>query len=267
MNRQPLGDTQPRGCAFDGIQLAAGAGREEKVTSKESVTRTTALARPATPKSAGGSAAPKGPGPHPATSDRRRPPSPRARQIYLEASRLFVARGFDATSMSDIAEAVNITKAGLYHFVESKEDLLFTIVNLGIDELFEEVVLPARQIGDPMERLRLVIRNHLTNISRVGSSSGSPITMVANSTVGLGPEKLRMVEARKRVYFNLVRDSLRELQVRGDARPDLDPELATECILGAVLWTARWRRPRGRLSLEQIIQQVSEVLLLGVLKG
>ena len=201
-----------------------------------------------------------------AGSDRPRLVSARARQIYLEASRLFVAKGFDATSMSDIAEAVNITKAGLYHFVESKEDLLFTIVNFGMDELFDEVVEPAREVDDPLERLRLIIRNHLTNIGRVGSSSGNPVTIVANDTTGLGPEKLRIVNARKRIYFDLVRDTLRELQARGDAPADLDATVATHCILGTILWTARWRRPRGRLSLEQIVLQVSDMLLLGVLK-
>lgn len=202
-----------------------------------------------------------------ASPDRPRVASARARQIYLEASRLFVAKGYEATSMSDIAEAVNITKAGLYHFVESKEDLLFTIVNFGMDELFDEVVEPAREIQDPLERLRLIIRNHLLNIGRVSSTSGNPVTIVANDTTGLGPEKLRAVERRKRVYFELVRDTVRELQAAGAAHQDLDATLAAHCILGTILWTARWRRPGGRLSIEQIIDQISGMILHGVLRG
>ena len=75
-------------------------------------------------------------------TERPRVASARAREIYVQASRLFVEKGYEGASMSDIAEAVKITKAGLYHFVKSKEDLLFTIVSFGMDELFDEVVNP-----------------------------------------------------------------------------------------------------------------------------
>ncbi|MFN9928753.1 MAG: TetR/AcrR family transcriptional regulator, partial [Phenylobacterium sp.] len=61
--------------------------------------------------------------------------SPRARQIYLQAARLFVEKGYDGASMSDIAAAVNITKAGLYHFVRSKEEVLLTLGPEGVDEV------------------------------------------------------------------------------------------------------------------------------------
>lgn len=199
-------------------------------------------------------------------TDRPRVASARARQIYLHASRLFVEKGYEGASMSDIAEAVNITKAGLYHFVKSKEDLLFTIVSFGMDELFDEVVYPARQVADPRERLRLIIRNHLMNIGRVSGPSGNPVTIVANDTSGLSPENRRIVDGRKREYFNLIRDTLRELQARGDASKDLDLAVATHSILGTILWTAHWRRPGGKLSLEQIIEQITALLFDGVLR-
>jgi AcrR family transcriptional regulator len=244
--------------------LWAGGRRETTLTSK--TTRKTGAARPS----------PDAPSTRPAAgdpadmvvarTDRPRVASDRARQIYLEASRLFVAKGYDATSMSDIAEAVKITKPGLYHFVQSKEDLLFTIVSFGMDELFDEVVEPARQIADPLERLRLIIRNHLLNIGRVGSSSGNPVTIIADEPSGLGPEKRQIVSARKRVYFDLIRDTLRELQVRGQVSPDTDTTVATHSIIGTILWTARWRRPRGRLTIEQIVEQITDMLLYGVLK-
>jgi len=190
----------------------------------------------------------------------------RARQIYLQASRLFVEKGYAATSMSDIAEAVNITKAGLYHFVKGKEDLLFTIMTFGLDELFDEVVNPGRATEDPEARLRLIIRNHLTNIGRVSSRSGNPVTIVADEPSGLGPKKRRIINARKREYFELIRDTLTELKAVGAARDDLDATVATHCIIGSILWMARWRKPNGKLTLDEIVEQIISIQLGGILQ-
>ena len=197
--------------------------------------------------------------------DRPRVASARAREIYVQASRLFVEKGYAATSMSDIAEAVKITKAGLYHFVKGKEDLLFTIMSFGMDELFDEVVFPARATADPLKRLQLIIRNHLNNIGRVSSKSGNPVTIVADEPSGLGPKKRRIINARKREYFELIRDTLSELKARGDTRPDLDVSVATHCITGAILWMGRWRKPNGKLPLDQIVDQIIATQLKGVL--
>lgn len=180
----------------------------------------------------------------------------RERQIFLQASRLFVEKGFAATSMSDIADAVKITKAGLYHFVKGKEDLLFTIMMFGMDALFEDVVNPARATVDPEDRLRLIIRNHLANIGWGRSRSGKPVTIVADEPSGLSPKNRRLITARKREYFNLIRDTLAELKTRGDVRPDLDVTVAAHCIIGSIVWMTRWRKPNGRLSLDEIIEQI-----------
>jgi AcrR family transcriptional regulator len=193
--------------------------------------------------------------------------SERRREIYVHASRLFVEKGYDATSMSDIAEAVKITKAGLYHFVESKEDLLFTIINWGMDELYDEVVHPAQAVTDPLERLKLVIRNHLNNIGRVASRHGNPVTRVVDESAGLNPERRRAVDDRKLGYFNLVRGALVELRARGDLAPDLDPTVAAHCVIGAIMWMARWRRPDGQLSLDEIIGQITGLVLHGAVKA
>jgi AcrR family transcriptional regulator len=191
--------------------------------------------------------------------------SPRRREIYVHASRLFVEQGYDATSMSDIARAVKITKAGLYHFVESKEDLLFTIINWGMDELYDEVVDPARAVEDPLERLKLIIRNHLSNIGRVASPYGNPVTRVVDEASALSPERRRAVEDRKRGYFELIRNTLVQLKEGGRLAPEADPTVAAHSIIGAIMWMARWRRPQGRLSLDQVIEQITALALDGVL--
>ena len=71
-------------------------------------------------------------------------------EIYRAAALLICEKGYDATSMNDIAEAVGLTKAGIYHHIEGKKDLLFSIMNFGMDELDEgsqEKVLRAIEQG------------------------------------------------------------------------------------------------------------------------
>ena len=84
----------------------------------------------------------------------------RRAEICRAAAQIFRDRGFDATSVSDIARALGLTKAGLYHYFESKEALLFEIMSFGLDRVRDEVIVLVRAIRDPEERLRQLIVRH-----------------------------------------------------------------------------------------------------------
>src|SRR5215475_2053683 len=100
-------------------------------------------------------------------------------EIYRAAALLICEKGYDATSMNDIAEAVGLTKAGVYHHIEGKKDLLFRIMNFGMDELEENVIIPARALPDPESRLRSIITNHTRLItSHITPQGYNPVTIV-----------------------------------------------------------------------------------------
>src|SRR3977135_2070481 len=84
----------------------------------------------------------------------------RRAEICRTAAQIFRDRGEDASTVSDIARALGITKAGLYHYFESKEALLFEITSYGLDRVRDEVILPARALRDPEERLRQLVIRH-----------------------------------------------------------------------------------------------------------
>src|SRR5262249_60283860 len=94
-------------------------------------------------------------------------------QIYYVAAKIFCDKGYDATSMSDIADAVGITKAGIYHYVKSKQDLLFAIMNFAMDRLEIRVITPARAVTDAEQRLRAILRNHSLLITEGSAPEGS----------------------------------------------------------------------------------------------
>jgi len=189
----------------------------------------------------------------------------RREQIYVHAAQLFCSRGFAATSMANIADAVGITKAGLYHFVASKEELLFTLMSFSLERLEEDVVAPARTIADPVERLTAIVRGHLQSVMQVTTPVGNPLTIVLEETSALSPDKGAQIKARKAAYSVFVRDTLDEIKAAGQLA-DVDTRMAKSAIMGIILWLARWHRPDGPMAVADIVDNLSGVALRGVLK-
>ncbi len=200
--------------------------------------------------------------------------SKRHAQIYRAAAALFCERGFDATSMSEIAEAVGVTKAALYHFIPGgKQDLLYAIMSFGMDQLERHVVTPARAIPDAETRLRAIIRNHVGIITNGASTKGAgksagrgnPVTIAVDETGGLSKTQRRKLDQRKRAYVELIRDTLRQLQQEEKLRA-LDATVAAFSLLGTMLWVARWYEPQGRLNAAQIAEEILNLALGGLLQ-
>ena len=83
------------------------------------------------------------------------------------AARLFQQQGYDATSMNDVATALKVSKAGLYHHFQSKDEILFELMNHALNITQERVVDRVRASADPEERLRMLIRLHVEVILSV----------------------------------------------------------------------------------------------------
>jgi AcrR family transcriptional regulator len=191
----------------------------------------------------------------------------RLSQIYVVAARLFCDKGFDATSMSDIADAVGITKAGIYHFIPGgKKDLLFAVMNYGMDRLDLEVIAPARAVADAEQRLRTIITNHAKLItSGSGPDGHNPVTIVVDEVTGLTTAQLKKISQRKRAYLDLVRETLQHLREEGKLK-EVDVTVAAFSLFGMMLWLSRWFRPGGRLSNDQVVEEISKIALGGLLR-
>jgi AcrR family transcriptional regulator len=192
----------------------------------------------------------------------------RLEQIYRVAARIFCEKGFDAASMSDIAEAVGITKAGIYHYIPGgKKDLLYAIMSYGMDRLEREVIVPARQIPDAESRLRAMVANHARIILQGSTPNGhNPVTILNDEVAGLTPVQRRKIIQRKRVYVDLARETLEQLQAENKLK-DVDPTVASFSIFGMLLWLSRWYRPDGRLTQDQVVDQMLKLALGAVLRA
>ena len=190
----------------------------------------------------------------------------RLNEIYRVAAQIICEKGFDGTSMNDIAEAVGITKAGIYHHIPGKKELLFKIMNFGLDELDEAVIDPAREVADAEKRLRTIITNHVRLItSRSTPQGNNPITIVVDEVTGLTPAHRRKIDQRKRVYVDLIRETLKRLEEEGKLT-DVDLTTATFSVLGMILWLSRWYSPAGRLTPDQMANEISKIALGGLLR-
>jgi AcrR family transcriptional regulator len=185
----------------------------------------------------------------------------RASHIYHAAAEIMLQKGYEATSMNDIADAAGLTKAGIYHYIRSKEELLFEILGYAMDVVEEGVMSPAREVAGAEQRLRTIVERHT---SRLLEGTGA-ITILLDEMHGLTPAHRKVIRARKRAYFDFIRDTLNQLASEGKLR-DVSPTCAAFSILGMILWLSRWYRRGGKLTPAEVLRDYGEIALNAVLQ-
>ena len=190
------------------------------------------------------------------------PPASRRAEICRTAAKIFRDRGFDATAMSDIARALRMTKAGLYHYFASKEAMLFEIMRFGLERMEEEVIVPASRIREPEARLRQMLLHHARIITRAEGA----VAQLFHEQRALPPAMRRVVNELERRYFHLVRDALKQLKAEGRLRK-VDLSISALSLIGMIQWLPRWFRPDGRLTNDQAAREITDLALAAVLKA
>jgi len=164
--------------------------------------------------------------------------------------------------MSDIARALRMTKAGLYHHFSSKEAMLFEIMRFGLERMEEEVIAPALAVRNPEARLRTMLTQHARIITRAEGA----VAQLFHEQRALPPHMRKVVNDEERRYFHLVRDTLKELRAARRLRPGVNVSIAALSLIGMVQWLPRWFRPQGRLTIEQAAAQIADLAFAAVLE-
>ena len=190
-------------------------------------------------------------------------PEGRARneEIYRAAAQLMVQKGYGATSISDIAKAVGMTKAGLYHHITSKQDVLFQILQHAMDSLDRIVIEPASHLADPEERLREKIRLHVRGLF----DDGLEFSLLFTERRHLEPAQQEVVAQRIESYLELLRGAMQELEDQGKLR-DLDIQIASRHILQTIVGIARWYTKDSGMTLDLLVEQTVDYNLAAILK-
>ena len=191
-------------------------------------------------------------------------PEGRARneEIYRAAAKLMVQKGYGATSINDIAKAVGMTKAGLYHHITSKQDMLFQILQHAMDSLDRVVIEPAKQLTDPEERLRETIRLHVRGLF----DHGLEFALLFPERRHLEPAQQEVVAERIENYLRLLREAMHDLADQGKLR-DLDIQIAARHILQTIAGIARWYTKDTGVTVDLLAEQTVNFNLAAILKS
>jgi len=189
-------------------------------------------------------------------------PSERRIELTRAAARLFAERGYQGTSLADLAEALGVQKPSLYHHIESKEDLLWDVARAGADA-FHAALDAVPEDAPAAERIRLALRGHLGVVSAQLDVS----TVFVREWRHLTGERFERFVAERRRYEERIRELYADGLERSELRADLDVSAAA-CAATPKLWIirhafdpaalttrlddgprpgARTRRERGRL--------------------
>jgi AcrR family transcriptional regulator len=187
-------------------------------------------------------------------------------EILRTAARLFQQRGYDATSMNDVAAALKLSKGGLYHHFHSKDEILFEIMNHAMEITQERVLNPVRSIADPEQRLRALIRLH---IEVVLSLRDREITVMLHENHPLPPSLRKRINSRKKEYVHFLEKLVAEVQSKSRrphaAKDRVSPRAAAFALLGMINWIYQWYKPEGDLQAQNLIPQFTDLIFGGIL--
>ena len=181
-------------------------------------------------------------------------------EILRTAARLFQQRGYDATSMNDVAAALKLSKGGLYHHFQSKDAILFNLMNHAMDITQERVIDQVKGKAAPDERLRTLIRRHIEVVMSVRDRE---ITVMLHENHPLPPAMRRRINARKKDYVHFVESLIAEVQGARTSRSGVAPRAAAFALLGMINWIYQWYRPEGALHEESLVRQYTEIFFVG----
>jgi len=184
--------------------------------------------------------------------------------ILRTSARIFAEKGYHSTTMRDISRATEVSLAGLYHYCKSKEELLFLIQDNCFGRVLERLQERLRETTEPVEKLRLVIENHLSFFA----ANMAEMKVLSHEADSLAGELHAQVSGKKQQYTQLVRRILSEAQraQTGDARK-IDLTVATYALFGMMNWIYNWYDPRGKLSVDELVENITRLFLTGFLGG
>jgi TetR/AcrR family transcriptional regulator, cholesterol catabolism regulator len=184
-------------------------------------------------------------------------------QVRAAALRLFREKGYHATSMRDIAEAVGINKGSLYSYIKSKEDLLIPVFEQAQGVLTTQIEqIAANETWSPTEKLRRAIHAHVTAVA----DNLDVLTVYLSEWRQLASESLATNRHQRESYARLFHQILRDGIASGEFRP-MDTRIVMLGMIGMCNYLFRWYREDGRLSPVQIADELIEMVMRGVSSG
>jgi len=185
-----------------------------------------------------------------------RPYDERFSALLGHAARVFAGRGYDRTSMRDLAAASGMSLAGIYYYVRGKEDLLYHIQERCFTQVLDGAEAVLQSAIDPEERLAAFIRHHVTFFA----AHMPEMKVLSHEAQALSGDRLRKVNQIKRRYVNLLARLLHDVV---PDRPALERSAAAYALFGMMNWIYNWYDPAGTLDAGTLADLLTRIFLGG----
>ena len=182
------------------------------------------------------------------------------RELVEAAARVFRTKGYHSASVQDIADEVGILKGSLYHYVRSKEELLYLVIREPISRLYRTVEEVASSDAAPAEKLRRAIEAHL----QAFDDHYPDLFVYLRETEDLRKRFRAQTQLSPKHYERLWQQILEEGVKAGVFRSDLDVKVVSYGLLGMLNWLYKWYDPKGRLGSREVARQFAAVALRGL---
>jgi AcrR family transcriptional regulator len=181
-------------------------------------------------------------------------------EILVAAAQIFSQKGFHATSMQDIAEAVHLQKASLYHHVSSKQEILVDVLDQALDLLIERMEAVMAQPLAPDDMLRQAVQVYLATLLEHRDLAAVLLLEHRNLAPELHARHIPRRDRFEQLWRVLIQRGLDE-----GVFCCANPAMSARALLGAMHWTITWYRPGGGFTPEEIAAQFSSLFLSGLL--
>jgi TetR/AcrR family transcriptional regulator, cholesterol catabolism regulator len=194
------------------------------------------------------------------TTKGRRASLGRRAEVLDAATQVFHEKGYEASSIQDVADALGILKGSLYYYIDSKEDLLFAIIDDVHRSTLEQLDRWLELDGDALTRLRAFLHAQVLTYCRDVAKVG----VFLHDFRSLSPEhQQRILDERDR-FDEALRDLIRTGQREGVIAPEVDPKLSAMAVFGMMNWISTWWRPGGPSTSEEVAEQFTDLAVAGL---
>jgi AcrR family transcriptional regulator len=193
-----------------------------------------------------------------AASIRRGRPGHSRDSLLEVAVAVFNERGYDASSMEELAGRLGITKSAIYHHVSGKGELLQLALDRALDALFAVTEEPGATCGPAIARLEHVVRASVRVLA-----DQLPFVTLLLRVRGNSPVEQAALQ-RRRNFDRIVTALVRAAEEEGDVRPDVDPAVTSRLLFGTVNSLVEWYRPDRELDAEALADAVVRTMFDGL---
>jgi len=182
-----------------------------------------------------------------------------AARLLGTAAELFWRNGYAATTTRELSEGLGVQKASLYYHVRKKEDLLYSICVNALTNILSRARDEVSQVSLPEERIRALIRGHLTAMLDDKDQHATMLTELRSLT----PKRRREIVSLRDQYERFIEDVIRDAQKAGAIRADIPAKILKLGLLDLLNWAIFWFDGNGELTPKSLADDFTSLYLDG----